>query len=99
MSDTDIQSLFSEYNVDSTHIPNHVAIIMDGNGRWAKKRFMPRNFGHKEGQKNVKRTLINCVKIGVKVLTVYVFSTENWKRPNNEVSFLLTFLKKALMMN
>ena len=94
--DTNTQDLLDRYNIDLKNIPNHIAIIMDGNGRWAKQRMMPRNFGHKEGQKNVKRTLINCVKIGVKVLTVYVFSTENWTRPDSEVSFLLTFLKKSI---
>ena len=69
---------------------------MDGNGRWAKKRLMPRNFGHRQGQKQLKKTLINCVKLGVKYLSVYVFSTENWRRPEEEVSFLLKFLKSTI---
>ncbi len=93
---TDIDDLIHQYGVDTEHIPNHIAIIMDGNGRWAKKRLMPRNFGHKQGQKQLKSTLINCVKLGVKVLSVYVFSTENWRRPETEVSFLLKFLKTSI---
>ncbi|AQP53218.1 isoprenyl transferase [Vagococcus penaei] len=70
-------------------IPQHIAIIMDGNGRWAKKRFMPRIAGHKEGMSNVKRITKHASKLGVKVLTLYAFSTENWKRPNDEVDFLM----------
>jgi len=89
-------SLTKKYGIDLTHIPQHIAIIMDGNGRWAKKRLMPRNFGHRQGQKQLKKTLINCVKLGVKYLSVYVFSTENWRRPEEEVSFLLKFLKSTI---
>lgn len=70
-------------------IPKHVAIIMDGNGRWAQKRFMPRIAGHKEGMNNVKRLTVHASQLGVKVLTLYAFSTENWKRPTDEVSFLM----------
>ncbi|WP_425537831.1 isoprenyl transferase [Leuconostoc fallax] len=70
-------------------IPNHIAIIMDGNGRWAKKRFMPRVAGHKAGMNTVKRIAIAAQKLGVKVLTLYAFSTENWLRPTDEVSFLM----------
>ena len=61
-----------------------------------KKRLMPRNFGHRQGQKQLKKTLINCVKVGVEVLSVYVFSTENWRRPEEEVSFLLKFLESTI---
>ena len=89
-------SLTNKYGIDLTRIPQHIAIIMDGNGRWAKKRLMPRNFGHRQGQKQLKKTLINCVKLGVKYLSVYVFSTENWRRPEEEVSFLLKFLKSTI---
>lgn len=89
-------SLTQEYGIDLTRIPQHIAIIMDGNGRWAKKRLMPRNFGHRQGQKQLKKTLVNCVKLGVKYLSVYVFSTENWRRPEEEVSFLLKFLKSTI---
>lgn len=70
-------------------IPAHIAIIMDGNGRWAKKRLMPRVFGHKEGMNTVKKVSVQASKLGVQVLTLYAFSTENWKRPNEEVDFLM----------
>lgn len=70
-------------------IPAHVAIIMDGNGRWAKKRLMPRVYGHKEGMNTVKKIAIHASKLQIKVLTLYAFSTENWKRPNEEVNFLM----------
>ncbi|HBI71987.1 MAG TPA: isoprenyl transferase, partial [Lachnospiraceae bacterium] len=62
-------------------IPSHIAIILDGNGRWAKKRNMPRNYGHTQGSKTVEKICEDAYKIGVKYLTVYAFSTENWKRP------------------
>ena len=94
---TEVDDLITQYGIDRNRIPQHVAIIMDGNGRWANKRLMPRNFGHKQGQKQLKKTLINCVKIGVKVLTVYAFSTENWRRPEEEVHFLLKYLKKSIV--
>lgn len=93
---SDIDEIINQYGVDPHRMPHHIAIIMDGNGRWAKKRLMPRNFGHKQGQKQLKKTLISCVKLGVKVLSVYVFSTENWRRPEEEVSFLLKFLKSSI---
>ena len=70
-------------------VPNHVAIIMDGNGRWAKKRFLPRIAGHKEGMNTVKKITIAASDLGVKVLTLYAFSTENWSRPQSEVSYLM----------
>ncbi|SFK27576.1 undecaprenyl diphosphate synthase [Halobacillus dabanensis] len=72
-----------------SHLPQHVAIIMDGNGRWAKDRGMPRIAGHKEGMSVVKRMVRYASNIGIKVLTLYAFSTENWKRPKNEVDFLM----------
>ena len=62
-------------------IPNHVAIIMDGNGRWAKKRLMPRNMGHVQGARTVEQIIEDAYNLGIKYLTVYAFSTENWKRP------------------
>ncbi|AMV61624.1 Undecaprenyl diphosphate synthase [Pediococcus damnosus] len=71
------------------HIPNHVAIIMDGNGRWAQKRHLPRIAGHREGMNTVKKVTMSASNLGVKVLTLYAFSTENWKRPSGEVSFLM----------
>ena len=91
-----IDDLIAQYGIDTDRMPEHIAIIMDGNGRWAKKRLMPRNLGHKQGQKQLKKTLIDCVQLGVKVLSVYVFSTENWRRPEEEVSFLLKFLKSSI---
>ncbi len=76
-------------NVKSRQIPAHVAIIMDGNGRWAKKRNLPRVAGHHEGMKTVRKIAKISNEIGVKVLTLYAFSTENWKRPKLEVDFLM----------
>ena len=76
--------------IDSTRIPNHLAIILDGNGRWAKERGMPREFGHKRGFKNLLNVAKHCNELGVKCLTVYAFSTENWNRPKEEVDFLMS---------
>lgn len=77
-------------------IPRHIAIIMDGNGRWAKKRGMPRIAGHSEGVESVRDTVEACGQLGVQFLTLYAFSTENWKRPAEEVSLLMRLLLKAL---
>lgn len=77
-------------------IPQHVAIILDGNGRWAKSRRLPRTQGHLEGVKRVDEAIDTCIKIGIKVLTIYVFSTENWNRPKNEVSMLIHTLVAVL---
>jgi undecaprenyl diphosphate synthase len=77
-------------------IPRHIAIIMDGNGRWAKKRGMPRIAGHAEGVESVRDTVEACGQLGVQYLTLYAFSTENWKRPQEEVSLLMRLLLKAL---
>lgn len=71
-------------------IPKHIAIILDGNGRWAKKRHMPRTFGHKVGVENIKTIALAASSMGVKALTVYAFSTENWNRPQAEVDYLMT---------
>ena len=71
-------------------IPNHIAIILDGNGRWAKKRGMPRTYGHQEGVKRLLEIIKECSEIGVKELTVFAFSTENWNRPVDEVEYLMT---------
>ncbi|MDN6760326.1 MAG: polyprenyl diphosphate synthase, partial [Lactobacillus sp.] len=68
---------------------NHLAIIMDGNGRWAKKRHKPRFVGHREGMDNVERITLAADKLGIKVLTLYAFSTENWARPKEEVAYLM----------
>lgn len=85
--------------LDKENIPQHIAIIMDGNGRWAKKHFMPRSMGHKAGVKAVERTLEAAGKVGVKYLTLYAFSTENWKRPKEEVNALMHLLAVALDKN
>ncbi len=77
----------TQLNMDN--IPHHVAIIMDGNGRWAKQRHMPRVAGHKQGIETVKTIAIAASHLGVNVLSLYAFSTENWKRPNDEVNYLM----------
>ncbi len=77
-------------------VPQHVAIVMDGNGRWAKKRFMPRLAGHREGLEALKRCVRACAQRGVKILTVFAFSSENWNRPADEVSGLMDLLFKAV---
>lgn len=79
-------------------VPNHVAIIMDGNGRWAKKRGLPRTFGHREGAAALRKVITHAAKLGIKYLTVYAFSTENWKRSQEEVSALM-FLFKSYIKN
>jgi len=76
-------------NISIDNLPTHVAIIMDGNGRWAKKRGLPRIFGHRQGVKTVKRIVRRASDLGIKHLTLYAFSTENWKRPEEEVNFLM----------
>ena len=78
--------------LDLENIPKHVGIIMDGNGRWAKKRKMPRTFGHREGTKRVIEIVEAAYKINIKSLTLYAFSTENWKRPDEEISKLMDLL-------
>lgn len=78
------------------NIPNHVAIILDGNGRWAKSKGMPRNYGHTQGAKNVETICEACHDLGIKYLTVYAFSTENWSRPKLEVDALMTLLRTYL---
>ena len=77
-------------------IPQHVAIILDGNGRWAKAKGMPRNYGHAQGSKNVERICEEAWRMGIKYLTVYAFSTENWKRPKNEVDALMKLLRNYM---
>lgn len=75
------------------NVPKHIAIILDGNGRWAKAKGMPRNYGHVQGSKNVERICETAYKMGVKYLTVYAFSTENWNRPDSEVKALMKLLR------
>ncbi|MTT32248.1 isoprenyl transferase [Terrilactibacillus sp. BCM23-1] len=78
------------------NVPTHVAIIMDGNGRWANKRGLPRIAGHREGMKTVKKIVREASRMGIKVLTLYAFSTENWKRPKDEVEFLMKLPEQFL---
>jgi undecaprenyl diphosphate synthase len=77
-------------------LPRHIAIIMDGNGRWAAARHLPRMAGHREGTENLRRIITACVEFGVKYLTIYAFSTENWKRPKDEVTGLMQIMADAL---
>lgn len=89
-----MENLFYDINLDK--VPAHIAIIMDGNGRWAKSRFMPRTYGHKVGVETIRKVVKECSRLGVKYLTLYAFSTENWKRPKDEVSALMGLLVKYL---
>ncbi len=86
-----------EINGTLLEIPEHVAFILDGNGRWAKKRFLPRNAGHVEGAKTVEQVLSDAHELGIKYVTMYAFSTENWKRSQEEVGALMKLLKSYLM--
>lgn len=86
----------SEIDISKLNIPNHIAIILDGNGRWAKKRMMPRNYGHAKGAKAVEQICEDAYNIGINYLTVYAFSTENWKRPKDEVDALMKLLSDYL---
>jgi undecaprenyl diphosphate synthase len=81
---------------DAGDVPRHVAIIMDGNGRWAKKRFLPRVAGHRKGVEAVRETVKACAEAGVGYLTLFAFSSENWRRPAEEVSFLMQLFLRAL---
>ena len=78
------------------NVPQHVAIILDGNGRWAKSKGMPRNYGHVQGSKNVERICEEAWRLGIKYLTVYAFSTENWNRPQDEVDALMNLLRRYM---
>lgn len=87
----------AEPQVDFEHLPRHIAIIMDGNGRWAKKRGLPRTAGHAAGAETFRTIATYCKNIGLDYLTVYAFSTENWKRPQEEVGAIMGLLKKYLL--
>ena len=78
------------------NVPQHIAIILDGNGRWAKAKGMPRNYGHVQGSKNVERICEEAWRLGIKYLTVYAFSTENWNRPQDEVDALMNLLRRYM---
>jgi undecaprenyl diphosphate synthase len=93
-AESDDAKLLSQ--IDLSRLPQHIAVIMDGNGRWAKLRGKPRIFGHREGAESVRAILDTCARLEVKAVTLYAFSTENWKRPKAEVSALMSMLKKVL---
>ena len=85
-----------KYELDKNRIPQHIAIIMDGNGRWASERGKERSFGHQAGVDTVRRITSECTRMGVKYLTLYTFSTENWSRPANEISALMGLVLSSL---
>ncbi len=85
-----------EYNLDMNRIPQHIAIIMDGNGRWAMERGKERSYGHQAGVETVRRITSECTRLGVKYLTLYTFSTENWNRPADEVAALMGLVLSSL---
>lgn len=89
-------SQHSGQKIDMENIPKHIAIIMDGNGRWAKEKNMPRAYGHKAGVEAIRPVVTECSKLGVKYLTVYGFSTENWSRPSEEINTLMKLLVEYL---
>lgn len=90
-SELDLQA-----QIDPSRLPRHVAVIMDGNGRWARQRSMPRVAGYRPGIQSLKRTTRHCVELGIEILTVYAFSTENWMRPREEVNFLFQLMDEVL---
>lgn len=83
-------------DLTSYRVPTHVAIIMDGNGRWARKRGLPRQAGHRAGAENLRRIINACVEFGIQVLTIYAFSTENWGRPQSEIRALMKIFARVL---
>jgi len=90
------QGIGHKLDVSAASLPQHIAIIMDGNGRWAKKRYMPRALGHREGAEAVRSTVTACAELGVPYLTLFAFSSENWKRPADEVDDLMWLLRSYL---
>lgn len=92
-----MESILKIINEEKLNVPKHVAIILDGNGRWAKKRNMPRNYGHVQGSKTVEQIIEDGYKMGIEYITVYAFSTENWKRSADEVDALMKLLAKYLI--
>ena len=81
---------------DKDKLPQHLAIIMDGNGRWAERRGLPRSAGHREGAKAVRRVITNCLNFNIPMLTIFAFSTENWKRPKKEIIYLIKLFERVL---
>ena len=90
MEDADIQAKLKALG----NLPRHIAIIMDGNGRWAKQRGLPRHLGHREGMKSVRETVEGATEAGIKIMTLFAFSTENWNRPQKEVASLMSLLRR-----
>jgi len=90
-----IQRQATEVGIDLTSLPRHVAIIMDGNGRWAKKKGFARLLGHREGYRTLRSALLNASELGIEYLTVYAFSAENWRRPDDEVAGLMKLIETA----
>lgn len=92
-----METILRTIKEENLNVPKHVAIILDGNGRWAKKRNMPRNFGHVQGSKTVEQIIEDGYNMGIEYITVYAFSTENWKRSKDEVDALMKLLAKYLI--
>lgn len=90
-----VQNRAVALGIDLSHLPTHIAVIMDGNGRWAKKRGLQRLLGHREGYKTLRGVLLNASELGIKYLTVYAFSVENWRRPEDEVAGLMKLIETA----
>ena len=88
--------MFKKNKLEINKLPRHIAIIMDGNGRWAKKRGLPRSAGHRQGANVIQKLALQCDELGLKYLTVYAFSTENWLRPKNEVDSLMGLIREFL---
>ncbi|MBK8985052.1 MAG: di-trans,poly-cis-decaprenylcistransferase [Chloroflexi bacterium] len=86
----------SSLDLTGYRVPTHIAIIMDGNGRWARQRSLPRQAGHRQGAENLRRVINACVEFGVQILTIYAFSTENWGRPEKEVRGLMRIIARVL---
>ncbi len=91
----EIQTKAAALGIDLDHMPSHIAIIMDGNGRWAKKKGLQRLLGHREGYKALRGVLLDASELGLKYLTVYAFSAENWRRPESEVDGLMKLIERA----
>ncbi len=86
-----------ELNLEPEQLPRHIAIIMDGNGRWARRRHLPRIAGHERGAKAVRAVITHCARLGIEALTLYCFSAENWKRPRKEIDFLMALYGRYLL--
>src|SRR5262245_62363165 len=97
MADTSNPTQPGTWNLDFGTLPRHIAVIMDGNGRWARERSLERIEGHLRGAETVRRVVQECCRVGIGQLTLYSFSSENWKRPREEVDFLMGLLKQYLV--